>query len=271
MTRSPLTKLTVLFFTTAMLLATALTLSCSGDDGGGNEQPGNGLAGGNDSSSSALTISSSSEQGNNYSSSEQSESSSSSSGLEIENSSSSNITDISSSSEQVESSSSSSDLVTENSSSSSNADVSSSSERIENSSSSSGLGTDIFSSSSEQGNVMYHGTIWTENPTDDELSRIISGELAYSKRSLNSSEVTIDGKTLNFNGSGILCILIPSTLGPIISLKDALNTENLGNPGESGRSVFRRGQVIYNGIPYYLYTGNSAVPNWNINFVMSFQ
>jgi hypothetical protein len=36
MTRSPLTKLAVLFFATAMLLATVLTLSCSGDGGGGS-------------------------------------------------------------------------------------------------------------------------------------------------------------------------------------------------------------------------------------------
>ena len=113
--------------------------------------------------------------------------------------------------------------------------------------------------------MMYHGHIWTVNPTSDELSRIISGELAYSGISLSSSEVTIEGKTITFNGSGVRCIMIPKTIGQITSLRDALNTENLG-------SVFLfRGDITCNGIDYYLYTGPfSTIDGLDFNLIMSF-
>jgi len=115
--------------------------------------------------------------------------------------------------------------------------------------------------------LIYYGVSYTEElyGPAEELDMIIGNGM------LKSSEATTETRTLNFKGTGFLCILIPSTLGQITSLKDALNTENLGDPEEPGRSIFRRGQITYNGISYYLYTGNNFVGNWNINFVMSFQ
>jgi hypothetical protein len=77
--------------------------------------------------------------------------------------------------------------------------------------------------------------------------------------------VTIEGKTITFNGSGFRCIMIPKIIGQITSLKDALNTENLGSV------LLFRGDITYNGIDYYLYTGPfSTIDGNGFKLIMSF-
>jgi hypothetical protein len=117
----------------------------------------------------------------------------------------------------------------------------------------------------QEDGIMYHGHIWTPNPTNDELGRIISGEIATDGRSLIPSEVTNEGKTITFRGRGVLCIMISTAIGQITSLKDALNTENLGSV------LLFRGEITYNGINYYLYTApSSGIDGLDFNLVMSF-
>jgi len=115
-------------------------------------------------------------------------------------------------------------------------------------------------------NIMYHGFTWTSEPSDEELTRVISGEFAADSVTLNPSEVTREGKTITFRGMGVLCIMIPKAIGQIAALKDALNTENLGS------IFFARGEITFNGTNYYLYTGKDiTIVGLNFNIVMSFQ
>jgi len=117
-------------------------------------------------------------------------------------------------------------------------------------------------------NIMYHGYTYTTEPTTEELDYVINN------RMLKPSEVTAEGKTIIFNGSdgsGYRCILIPKSIGQITSLKDALNTENLGNLGEPSRTIFRKGQITYNGTDYYFYGGDVlALDGVNTYITMSF-
>jgi len=115
-------------------------------------------------------------------------------------------------------------------------------------------------------NIMYHGHIWTPNPTSDELSRVISGEFIADKVKLNPSEVTREGKTITFRGAGVRCIMIPKAIGQITSLKDVLGLESLG------LTFLARGEITFNGINYYLYTGpDTTIDGLDLDIVMSFQ
>jgi len=115
-------------------------------------------------------------------------------------------------------------------------------------------------------NTMYHGHIWTPNPTIEELSKVISGEWAYDDRGLTSSEVTREGKTITFRGAGVLCIMIPKAIGQIASLKNSLGSETLGS------TFLFRGEITLNGIDYYLYTApETGIDGLDLNIVMTFQ
>jgi len=133
------------------------------------------------------------------------------------------------------------------------------------------IGLSLFSVSVVEptDNIMYHGFIWTPNPTSEELSAVISGEWATDGAGLNPSEVTREGKTITFRGSGVLCIMIPKAIGQIASLKNSLGSEILnGNPP----TFFARGEITFNGTNYYLYTGeNSVIAGIGLNVVMSIQ